>query len=318
MQFKPVDSLTLTADYTYAQLHLKEDRGDQTLWMNANHFNAITFDTGQVVATPLLLQEDEGTAKDFGFEQQHRDQKNDLKSAGFNAGWHINDTWSLNFDIHDSKARSRPNDPLTGGGETLMSFAARVPSTCSPPPNDANCTNRIQQTFVFGEHGLGLAQRTIFTGPTTAVPASGGNANFDFPLSTLGSQYLRINFQQQETNITQARLDSALDFDNGRLQFGIETRSMDSHQLASNAQMTLGDWGVKSPGEIPGDLVSAFSLLNQFDDFGSPGVPQGGWKGSADALAQWATAKYGVWRDATQKNGVLSYNPGFNQDHLIE
>ncbi|HVY79731.1 MAG TPA: TonB-dependent receptor, partial [Steroidobacteraceae bacterium] len=251
LQFKPVDALTLTADYTYAEQHLKEDRGDQTLWMNANHFNAITFDTGEVVATPLLLQEDEGTAKDFGFEQQHRDQKNDLKSAGFNAGWQINDRWNLSFDIHDSKARSLPHDPVTGGGETLMSFAARVPSTCLPPPDDKMCTNRIVQTFVFGEHGLGLAQRTIFTQPTASAPASGGDSNFDFPLETLGSQYLRINYQAQETNITQARLDSALDFDNGRLQFGVETRAMDSHQLASNAQMTLGDWGVNHPGEIP-------------------------------------------------------------------
>ncbi|HEU4625331.1 MAG TPA: TonB-dependent receptor [Steroidobacteraceae bacterium] len=318
MQFKPVDALTLTADYTYAEQHLKEDRGDQTLWMNANHFNAITFDTGEVVATPLLLQEDEGTAKDFGFEQQRRDQKNDLKSAGFNAGWQINDRWNLNFDIHDSKARSLPHDPVTGGGETLMSFAARVPSTCLPAPNDNMCTNRIVQTFIFGEHGLGLAQRTIFTEPTASAPASGGDSSFDFPLETLGSQYLRINYQAQETNITQARLDSALDFDNGRLQFGVETRSMDSHQLASNAQMTLGDWGVNHPGEIPANLVQAFSLVNAFDDFSAPGVPSGGWKGNADALAQWATANYGVWRDATQTNGVLSYNPGFNQDHLIE
>jgi TonB-dependent receptor len=316
-QFKPMETMTLTTDYTYAQNNLKEDRGDQTLWMNANRFNRIVFDTGQVVATPVLLQEDEGVAKDFGFEQQHREQKNDLKSIGFNAAWQLTDRFSLNFDIHDSKARSLPDDPITGGGETLMSFAARVPTTCTPPDGDL-CTNRFVQTFLFGEHGLGLAQRTLFTNPTTTAPASGGDPNFAFPLQALGSQYLRINFQEQKTDITQARLDSALDFDNGRLQFGVETRSMESHQRASNAQMRLGDWGVTNVGEIPGNLVQAFSLVNEFDDFATGGVPTGGWKGNADALAQWAVSKYGVWRDATQTNGVLSYNPGFNQNHNIQ
>src|SRR6185436_5703330 len=107
---------------------------------------------------------------------------------------------------------SLPDDPVTGGGETLMSFAARVPSTCSPT-NTSLCTNRFQQTFLFSDKGLGLAQRTYFPGATTGVPASGGDPNYAFPLSTLGSQYLRINFQEQTTNITQARLDGALDFD---------------------------------------------------------------------------------------------------------
>jgi TonB-dependent receptor len=316
LQFRPVETLTLTADYTYAEMKLKEDRGDQTLWMNANRFNRISFDTGEVVATPLMLQEDEGTAKDFGFEQQHREQKNDLNSIGFNAGWEVTDRFSLNFDIHDSKARSLPDDPVTGGGETLLSIAARVPSVCTPADSE-NCTNRIVQTFYFN-NGLPLAERTIFPEATLTAPASGGDANFAFPASTLGSQYLRVNFQEQETDITQARLDGALDFDNGRLQFGIETRSMESTQRASNGQMTLGDWGVASPGEIPTDLIQQFSLINEFEDFATGGVPTGGWKGNANALAEWATAKYGVWRDATQTNGVLEYNPGFNQNHQVK
>ncbi len=315
-QFRPMETLTLTADYTYAEMNLKEDRGDQTLWMNANRFNRASFDTGEAVATPLILEEDEGTAKDFGFEQQHREQKNDLNSIGFNAGWAITDRFSLNLDVHDSKARSLPDDPLTGGGETLMSFAARVPSVCTPA-GSTNCTNRIVQTFFFNK-GLPLAERTIFTGPTTSAPASGGDANFDFPASALGSQVLRINFEEQETDITQARLDGALNFDNGRLQFGIETRAMESRQRASESQMTLGDWGVASPGEIPTDLLQSFSLINEFNDFNTGGVPSGGWKGNANAIGQWAVAKYGTWRDATQTNGVLEYNPGFNENHQVK
>src|SRR5690606_20405007 len=211
---------------------------------------------------------------------------------------------------------SLPSDGLTGGGETLFSFAARVPSQCDPVIENL-CTNRFQQTFFFN-NGLPLATRTFFADPTTGAPASGGDPNFAFTPDHLGSQYLRINYQEQVSDITQARLNHDLKFDSGdRLQFGVETRVMESRQRASNAQMTLGDWGVARPGELPRDLLQPFSLVGQFDDFSTGGVPQSGWKGNANALAQWAVATYGTWRDATQTNGVLSYNPAFDQDHTV-
>jgi TonB-dependent receptor len=320
VQFAPIDTLTLTADYTYAEQDLMEDRGDQTLWMNANRYSLAVFDAGHSVATPMVLAEDEGTAKDFGFEQQHREQKNELKSLGFNAEWQATDRLSFGFDVHDSKAESLPDDPVTGGGETAFSFAARVPSTCAAAPNDNLCTNRMLQTFYFNG-GLPLATRTIFTAPTTGIPAGGvgGDPNFAFRPSDLGSQYLRINYQEQTSNITQARLDGTFKFDEDkRIQFGIETRAMDSHQRASNAQMTLGDWGVARPGEMPPELLQPFSLVGQFSDFNTNGVPRSGWKGNANALARWAVQRYGVWRDASQANGTLTYNPAFDQDHKIE
>ncbi len=71
---------------------------------------------------------------------------------------------------------------------------------------------------------------------------------------------------------------------------------MESRQRASNAQMTLGDWGVAHPGELPASLLQPFSLVGQFNDFATTGVPRSGWKGNANALAQWAVRT--VWRVA--------------------
>jgi TonB-dependent receptor len=315
LQWAPTDGLTLTADYTYAENELIEDRGDQTLWMNANRYDLIEFDVGAAVKTPVVLREDEGTAKDFGFEQQHREQTNELKSIGFNADWQITDRFNLALDVHDSTSDSRPSDPVTGGGETLFSMAARVPSNCVPA-GSGNCTNRFVQTFFFND-GLPLAARTLFSEPTMTAPSSGGDPNFDFTPQHLGSQYLRINYQEQATDTRQARLDGELTFEDGSFQFGVETHALESHQRASNGQMTLGNWGVASPGEMPMELLQPFSLVGQFDDFDTTGAPRSGWRGDANALAAWAVDAYGVWRDPTQTNGVLEYNPGFNQDHLV-
>jgi len=45
---KPVNR----ADYTYALNELKEDRGDQTTWLQRNGFYYLEFDTNEAVATP--------------------------------------------------------------------------------------------------------------------------------------------------------------------------------------------------------------------------------------------------------------------------
>jgi TonB-dependent receptor len=296
LQFQPSDTLQLTADYTYAENELIEDRGDQTLWMNRNGYTRIEFDTGRSVATPLVLAEDTGANKDFGYEQQHREQTNELKSVGFNADWALSDSFSLKFDIHDSSMESLPSDPVTGGGETTFSFAGRTPSF-------------TEQVFFFND-GLPIASRIV-----------AGNPNYTFTPAELGTQVLRVNYQDQVTDITQARLDGVLQFeDTGSLQFGIETRAMEMTQRGSDNFMTLGNWGVASVGEIPTDLLIPFSLVNEFEDFSVAGAPVGGWKGNANDLALWAMGPYGTWRDAAPNNpnDSLQYNPGFNQNNTVE
>jgi TonB-dependent receptor len=298
LQFAPIDSLKMTVDYTYAENELIEDRGDQTLWMNRNGYTRIEFDTGRSVATPLVLAEDTGNNKDFGYEQQHREQTNTLNSIGFNGDWAVNDAFSLALDVHKSKMESLPSDGVTGGGETTFSFAGRSPAF-------------TVQTFYFND-GLPLATRTV-----------AGNPNYSFTPAELGSQVLRVNYQDQVTDITQARLDGVLKFeDSGSLQFGIETRSMEMTQRGGDNFMTLGNWGVANLGEIPSDLLLPFSLVNQFDDFSVAGVPVNGWKGNANDLALWAmqVPAYGTWRDQAPNNPnrSLQYNPLFNQNNTVE
>ena len=282
LQFKPVESLLLTADYTYAENHLQENRGDQTLWF-VRRASAVEFDTDQAVATPVMISENTGLGKDHGFEQQYRDQTNTLNSAGFNAAWQITERFSLNLDAHDSKMKSLPTG-ATGGTELTVSIAGPVV---------------LDQTFHYN-NGLPTGVYTL--------DDTRGNANGVFDQPDLGTQPMRVEYTDQVTEVKQGRLDGALDFDDGRVQFGIETRKLEMSQKDSEAYFPLGDWGIANPGEIPANLVQPFNYAAQFEDFDASGGDINGWKGDAQALGAWAAQQYGV---------DLRFNPNFRQNNQV-
>jgi TonB-dependent receptor len=331
VQFVPLEGLTVTADYTYALSEIVEDRGEQTIWLQRNGFDHIVFDTNEDVATPVLLHEFTGAGKDFGYEQQHREQQNDLRSIGINLDWEAGDNLRFGFDFHNSRARSLPNDPITGGGETAFSLAGRVPSTClesyGPNPDDPdaaipcrNATNFWTQTFSFN-NGLPIASRALFPTQFDAYAGTGGQDNYGFDASSLGSQVLRIAYNDQSTDIKQARFDGKLEMtDHSTLGFGFETRAMDSRQRSSGGYLQLGDWGVGDAGTVPDmvALLTPFSLTGAFDDFNPIGAPTGGWKGNANTLGQWGIDNVnGNWTESSAPDGVLGFNPGMNTDSTV-
>src|SRR5690606_17512133 len=131
-----------------------------------------------------------------------------LNSLGFNAAWDVSDRLSVALDWHNSKGKSLPNSD-TGGSQTAFSFAGKVPS-------DGNCSTGVctgfwTQEFQFNE-GLPIAGRTLYPTNTDALAGTNGNSNFAFDADTLGSQVIRLAFQEQVTEIDQLRLDSEMRF----------------------------------------------------------------------------------------------------------
>jgi TonB-dependent receptor len=337
LQFAPIDTLTLTGDWTVAENELTEDRGEQTVWLQRNGFDVLEFDTGNEVATPTYLHEFTGAGKDFGYEQQHREQRNVLNSVGFNADWDVSEQFNLGFDYHVSRARSLPNDGLTGGSQTAFSLAGKAPSTClefygaNPMGGAAACRNQSNfwtQEFEFN-NGLPVAGRTLFTDRLSALAGTGGNADYTFDQTSLGSQILRIAYQEQRTNIKQSRIDGEFKFEGGStFGFGVEVRAMETRQRASGSNLTMGDWGVGDTGQQPTmvALLTPFSVSGSFDDFNPVGAPTGGWKGNANELGLWAInqgaapdgRRYTNWTEASAPDGVLAYNPGFGTNSLVQ
>jgi len=322
-QYSPVEGLTLTADVTFAEQDITEDRGEQTIWLQRNGFDHVVFDTGEQVATPVLLHEFTGSGKDFGYEQQHREQKNDLRDVGFNADWAVSEKFKLGFDFHSAKARSLPDDPITGGGETAFSLAGKVPSACLQTVGTTcvNSSNFWTQTFTFN-NSLPIAARTLFPTQIAAYAGTGGNSDYSFDQSSLGSQVLRIGYQDQVTDLKQSRIDGDYSFEGGsKFSFGVESRSMESRQRSSGGYLAMGDWGVADSGSVPDmvALLTPFSLTGAFKDFNPVGAPTGGWKGNADVLGAWAISHgYTNWSESSAPDGQLRFNPGFGTNSVVQ
>jgi TonB-dependent receptor len=341
-QYAPMETVTLTLDYTMARNEITEDRGEQTTWLQrSNSFTDITFDTGdEAVATPTFLRDISGGTggKDFGFEQQRNKQKNELDSIGFNAKWDVSDRFTLGFDAHNSEAKSLPNDSeVPGASATFFSFAGTNCQFTSEV-----CPGQWVQEFAFN-NSLPISSRTFFPNTAAALANTGGTVNPDFAGNQLGSQILRVFSQEQTAKVQQARLDGSLDFDEvglklgsldfneGRLQFGVDTRTMEMTRRNTQGQATLGNWGGGDASGVPGmvSLLTPFSLTGLFDDFNAAGAPTQAFRGNATALAQWAFAngaspidghRYNQWDAASTSTptGVLSADPAPDNDDFIE
>ncbi|KRG69666.1 TonB-dependent receptor [Pseudoxanthomonas dokdonensis] len=291
LQFAPIDSLTLTLDYTYSTNEIEENRGEQAMWLQNSNYTDVEFDTSGAVATPIYIREIAGT-KDFGLEQQRSMQKYKLGSLGFNAQWAVSDNFNLSFDAHNSKNESLPNDPLTGGGSIFMSIAGTNNCTVGP-----HCGGSWVQEMWFN-NSLPVGSQTWYPSTADAAAGTNGVTNPGFVEGEIGSQVLRVNAQTQISEVKEARVDGEWLFDAGRFQFGADTSKSTTHRTqAAEAYSTLGDWGVANVDSDTAnglmDLLHPIDIVGLFDDY-SLASNNGAWTGDTGALTQWAADNYGV------------------------
>jgi TonB-dependent receptor len=271
LQFKPMDTLTITADGMFAQNKIDEERMDQTNWFN-RPFDTATFDGNPVVATPTFLSEGSGYGvKDIGFEQQYRATKSTLNSYGLNAKWEIADTLTLTLDGNHSVSKSRP-DSKNGASSTLVAFGAPVVDGHS-----VDYSGPIPlQNWVLND-------------------AVRGNNNGVLDIGDLGTQVQRTNASRQTHRLNQLSADLGWDFGDGG-RFGLGSTYIDSKMSSARTQtqQTLGDWGITRVGDVQalaGDLLTQFCLECQFSHY-KPTSAAVAFRGNAVDLYQAFAAAY--------------------------
>lgn len=284
-QYRPIESVTATADFTYADNQLQEHFGGKTAWMNRSA-DYVVFDTDATVATPMVISERLGGTKDFGFEQSYMAQDNTLQSAGINIEWAVNDILTLDFDAHTSSMKSLPGEDF--GSRVDVAVAA----------------------------GIGLAQTYDFSGELPKVQLEfddsiKGNNNGVFDAGDLGSQPMRVFYSGQETEVDQFKFDGALELENGQIDFGIETSALEMNQNFSENYSALGDWGLNDANNIPAGLLEPFNIVGEFKDYNTSNIDQVGFRGDARAMAQWAVSEYG-------SGAAFNYDPNFSENHNVK
>ena len=247
LQFRPMETLTLTADALYAQNKVDEERAEQTNWFT-RPFSEVTFDDDEVVATAVRVREELNGQKDIGFESVYRATKSQLQAYGLNADWEIADGFTLNLDASTSSSKSRPNAP-NGTSSTLVGIGAPVVTA-----HEVEFTGDIpRQSWEMDD-------------------SIAGNGNGVLDLGDLGTAMGRTNTSSQRHRLNQFRADLAWELDEGA-GFAVGAVYTDSKMTSarSQSQQTLGNWGsTASAGDIErfGEgLVEQYCLQCQFDHY---------------------------------------------------
>jgi len=117
LQYKPVDALVTTLDYTYSENKIQTRRNDLSAWFNFG--DSTSSWTNGPIASPLLYKEliPAGNS-DIAMGAADYATKTQNKSLGFNATWKPSHDLRLELDTHHSTAESGADSPF-GSSNTL-------------------------------------------------------------------------------------------------------------------------------------------------------------------------------------------------------
>lgn len=119
LQFRPVETVTATLDYTFSEKEESRTYNDMSAWFNFGGQQTVWPDGDNL--TPLEYTEF-SSGSDYSMGAGVDAFKNENESLGFNLLWDVSDKLSLALDYHDSTAESGPDS--VWGNSALVSIAA--------------------------------------------------------------------------------------------------------------------------------------------------------------------------------------------------
>jgi len=122
LQFAPTDNLTATLDYLYAENRIQSKRTGLGAWINLWEPGFATFTNDGPVAAPITYGGYSPGTWDVGIGATRTSEITEMKSLGFNVEWQVTDNLDLAFDVHDSRADIRPDNPY-GTSRTIGNVA---------------------------------------------------------------------------------------------------------------------------------------------------------------------------------------------------
>jgi len=263
LQFKPVDSLVATADYTYTFYKDMNQTHTFGAWFDygLNPISAIINPHGTV--TNLV-----DTGSDDSYFATNDETMNQNGSAGLNLKWQASDNVSVNFDAHHSTADS-------GGGAlgtNNFGIVGQIPQS----------TTSLNKCFTMGPAFPAGGPCAGIAAAATQIPTTSWIYAPPYTMSNLGTNTIEPLFGQANQNVFRTVIEEVLldttwknsDSDSGlkSIKAGIDVKRMTTRAESFNSGNFA--WGYYNPvdqGLIPASAftkVSSCSILKQFSGGG--------------------------------------------------
>ena len=231
LQWKPLDTLTATLDYTVAQLELDHRYNNMSVWFSPTGQSGTW--TGDGIVSPLVYGES-NNQPDAPMGAGVDASKNSRDSIGFNVVWDPTDRLSLPLDYHDSTAEREPNSPFGSSANLSMPAFGRQ-SASVDYSNEVPVTN------------IGLAD----------------------PLSPDDMQITGSVFANSwaEMNIEQTQFSGIFDLtDTLSMDFGLTHTDIENFEAGSIVQRNTWGQNQASAYGTVADLVIPASLAGMYDE----------------------------------------------------
>ena len=243
LQWKPVDNITGTIDYTYAKNEMNTQHQDLSAW----------FDPGCSTRESEWIQEGNiwspTVYRQVGCAQDNLQgvglfaTVDENKSAGFNLEWLVNDNLTVNMDYHDSSGEARPNSKHGSGGS--MAVAA---------------LNRITTSGYFSEDGMPVLEIQLGERNSYNQISRIDQVNAE-DMQVSGSSFGSFNNLME---VQQLQMNAEYVFDQGHsIDFGIGRVEVTNRGQSKG--VSRNTWsGVGEPGDIA-DLLTVDSIADVYD-----------------------------------------------------
>lgn len=239
LQYKPVDNITATLDYTAYSTHVEEQHTDASVWFNYAGDRSESVWAGEPNAYPLIYSEiyeinSDADYKDTSLTIGAWGRKEKTNSLGFNLEWVVNERLNLEFDHHSSSAQMRASDPRHGTRNNIQ-----LPS------------------YTRTRSGLDL------TGGLPGI-AIGNIENFNPETMRLSGSWFANDSYDSEIDQTQIKGDYALS-DSLSIDFGVSVNTVNNHYR--HTQVQRPDWGgVGVEGDFADVDWREDTILDQFQE----------------------------------------------------
>ena len=250
LQFRPIDSLVATVDYTYSKNKVKDLQSSGGVWFNFNDTSSAW--TDGPVAGPVWYTErfraDE--RKDLSYSGSLTANQTENKSLGLNVKWDVNDALNFVLDAHHSTAESKPDSPYG--------------------------SNMSVGTAIFGIKDQTIDYSTYL--PVMSWNMYPGINSEDVSLVTPTGQAFRNAYFKDQIDQVQLKGHYVPQnwWDIESIDFGVS--DIDNKVRSAFGYLQNDSWGGVGPASIvPDDIFHMISLPDKFDGLsgaGSSSMPQ--------------------------------------------